>query len=204
MSGEKLGIFGGTFNPPHIGHVHAAREAARALGLRILFVPDNIPPHKKMPPHSASAQDRLEMTKLAARQVPGAQVLDLEIRRGSRSYTADTMEELARLYPEDELWLIVGTDMLCTLHSWYQPERIFAHANIAALARDTGDQPEIEQSAALLRQQYGAHVALIPAKPLPVSSSQIREGLYTGMERWLVPEVFAYIKERGLYLDAEC
>lgn len=204
MSGEKLGIFGGTFNPPHIGHVHAAQEAARALGLRILFVPDNIPPHKQMPSHSACAEDRLEMTRLAARQVPGAQVLDLEIRRGNRSYTGDTVEELARLYPGDELWLIVGTDMLCTLHTWYQPERIFAHAHIAALARDTGDRPEIEKSAAFLREKYGAQIALIDAKPLPVSSSQIRDGLYTGMARWLPEEVFAYIKERGLYLDLGC
>ncbi len=204
MSGEKLGIFGGTFNPPHIGHVHAAQEAARVLGLRILFVPDNIPPHKEMPPHSASAQDRLEMIRLAARQIPGAQVLDLEIRRGNRSYTADTVEELARLYPGDELWLIVGTDMLCSLHTWYQPERIFAHANIAALARNAGDRPEIEQGAAFLQEKYGAKVTLIDAQPLPVSSSQIREGLYSGMAHWLPPEVFAYIKERGLYLDVGC
>ena len=200
MSGEKLGVFGGTFNPPHIGHIYAAQQASQALGLRILFIPDNIPPHKKMPPHSASAEDRLEMTKLAARQVPGAQVLDLEIRRGSCSYTADTVEQLARLYPGDELWLIVGTDMLCTLHTWYQPERIFAHASIAALARDTGDRGKIEKSAAFLRQKYGAQIALIDAQPLPVSSSQIRDGLYTSdTARWLPQEVFAYIKERGLY-----
>jgi len=202
MSGKKYGIFGGTFNPPHIGHVHAAQEASRVLGLDILFIPDNIPPHKQMPVGSASAEDRLAMTQLAAQQVPGSQVLDLEIRRGSRSYTADTIEELARIYPNDELWLIVGTDMLCSLHTWFQPERIFAKAGIVALARNEGDSRDILESAEMLRRTYGARIEFVDAAPLPVSSSQIRDGLYSGMDQWLPDGVFAYIKERGLYLEA--
>lgn len=199
---DRLGIFGGTFNPPHLGHVHAAKAASEALSMRVLFIPDNIPPHKKMPAGSASPDQRLEMTRLAAMEVEGAEVLDLEIRRSGRSYTADTVEELSLLYPESELWLIVGTDMLCTLDSWYQPERIFAKANIAALARGYGDKPEIAESAARLRENYGAVIELIDAEPLPVSSSEIRDGLYSDMEKWLPESVFAYIKEKGLYLEA--
>ncbi|MBQ1503908.1 MAG: nicotinate (nicotinamide) nucleotide adenylyltransferase [Oscillospiraceae bacterium] len=200
MTKERLGIFGGTFNPPHLGHVHAACAASQALGMDILFVPDNIPPHKKMPENSPSAEERLEMVRLAALDVPGAQVLDLEIRREGRSYTADTVEALSALYPDKELWLIVGTDMLTTLHSWYMPERIFANAHIAALARNVGDREAIEESAQALRENFGAVIEFVDTQPFPVSSTQIREGLYSGAEKWLPARVFAYIKERGLYL----
>ena len=172
---RRLAMFGGTFNPPHIGHVHAALAASQALDLEVLFIPDNIPPHKELPHGSASAEDRLAMTRIAARSVPGAMVSDMELRRGERSYTADTLEELHRCYPDAALWLIVGTDMLCTLEHWYHPERILALCRVAALARET--------------------------EPIPISSSQIREGLYHGTEKWLPEGVFAYIKEKGLYRE---
>ena len=200
MTGERLGIFGGTFNPPHNGHVHAAREASQALDMRVLFIPDNIPPHKRLPRGSASARDRLEMTRLAALEVEGSQVLDIELRRRGKSYTADTVEQLSQMYPGSELWLIVGTDMLCTMDTWYKPERIFEKAGIAALARNDGDSPEIAESAEYLREKYGARIELIEAQPLPVSSSQIRALPYDQMRSWLPHAVFEYIEERGLYL----
>lgn len=193
-------MFGGTFNPPHIGHVHAAQAAAAALGLSVLWIPDNIPPHKELPAGSASPEDRLAMTRLAAEEVPGSLVSDMELKRGARSYTADTLEELQGLYPDDELWLIVGTDMLCTLHKWYQPEKIFRLAHIAAIARDEGDLVRIRESAKMLREQYQAEISVVEADPVPISSSEIRAGLYHGTEKWLPERVFAYIKEKGLYL----
>ena len=193
-------MFGGTFNPPHIGHVHAAQAAAAALGLSVLWIPDNIPPHKELPAGSASPEDRLAMTRLAAEEVPGSLVSDMELKRGARSYTADTLEELQELYPADELWLIVGTDMLCTLHKWYQPEKIFRLAHIAAIARDEGDLVRIRESAEMLRKQYRAEISVVEADPVPISSSEIRAGLYHGTEKWLPERVFAYIKEKGLYL----
>lgn len=194
-------MFGGTFNPPHIGHVHAARAASALLDLEVLFIPDNLPPHKELPRGSASAEDRLAMTRLAARSVPGASVSDMELRRGERSYTADTLEELHALYPDAGLWLIVGTDMLCTLERWYRPERILSLARVAALARNAGDHALIREHAALLTARFGAGVDIVDTEPLPVSSSQIREGLYHGTESWLPEGVFAYIKEKGLYLE---
>lgn len=197
---RRLAMFGGTFNPPHIGHVHAARAAAQAMGLSVLWIPDNIPPHKELPAGSASPEERLEMTRLAAEEVPGSFVSDMELRRGERSYTADTLEELRVQYPEDELWLIVGTDMLCTLHRWYCPEKIFRLARIAAIARDEGDLVRIRESAEMLREQYQAEIAVVEAEPVPISSSEIRAGLYHGTEKWLPERVFAYIRERGLYL----
>lgn len=198
---RKIGMFGGTFNPPHIGHVHAACAASEALGLEVLFVPDNIPPHKELPRGSASAQDRFAMTQIAARSVPGAGVSDMELRRGERSYTADTLEELYSLYPDAMLWLIVGTDMLCTLEHWYRPDRILTLCRVAALARSEGDHALIQKYAARLTARFGADIDVVDTDPVPISSSQIREGLYHGTEKWLPAGVFAYIKEKGLYLE---
>ena len=194
-------MFGGTFNPPHIGHVHAACAASSALDLQVLFIPDNIPPHKMLPKGSPSAEDRLAMTRIAARSVPGALVSDMELRRGERSYTADTLEELHRQDPEAALWLIVGTDMLGTLEHWYRPERILALCRVAALARREEDRMLIREYAELLRKRFDPGVDIVDADPIPSSSSQIREGLYHGTEKWLPEGVFAYIQERGLYLE---
>ncbi len=199
---RRLAMFGGTFNPPHIGHVHAACAASRALDLEVIFIPDNIPPHKELPRGSASAGDRLAMTQLAARSVPGASVSDMELRRGERSYTADTLEELHARYPDAALWLIVGTDMLCTLEHWYRPERILALCRVAALARNEGDHVLIHSHAAQLTARFGAGIDIVDTEPIPVSSSQIRKGLYHGTEKWLPEGVFTYIKEKGLYLEA--
>ena len=127
----------------------------------------------------------------------------MELRRGERSYTADTLEELHALYPDAGLWLIVGTDMLCTLERWYRPERILSLARVAALARNAGDHALIREHAALLTARFGAGVDIVDTEPLPVSSSQIREGLYHGTESWLPEGVFAYIKEKGCILKPD-
>ena len=122
----KIGIYGGTFDPPHLGHMEAARAAAALLELdRVLFIPASIPPHKALPPDTVSAQDRLAMTAMMADGVclelgrPGlAQADGMELDRAGKSYTADTVTELRRRFPEDELWLLMGTDMFLTLQSW--------------------------------------------------------------------------------------
>ena len=117
----KLGFFGGTFNPPHLGHVRAAEAAAKTLGLDVLYViPAGIPPHKELPANSADPDQRLEMACLAFGEIPGVQVLDWELRRPGRSYTSDTVERLVKAHPGDELWLLCGTDMFETLPSWHK------------------------------------------------------------------------------------
>ena len=126
----------------------------------------------------------------------------MELRRGERSYTADTLEELHSLYPDAMLWLIVGTDMLCTLEHWYRPDRILTLCRVAALARSEGDHALIQKYAARLTARFGADIDVVDTDPVPISSSQIREGLYHGTEKWLPEGVFAYIKEKGLYLEA--
>ena len=127
----KIGIYGGSFNPPHLGHMAAAKAAVEALKLdRLLIVPACDPPHKKLPEGSATPKQRLEMAAIMADQLPCAQCWDVEMRRDGVSYTVDTLEEAKRLWPEDELWLLVGTDMFLSLQSWCKPERIMELAGI--------------------------------------------------------------------------
>ena len=115
----KIGVYGGTFNPPHLGHVTAARAVFELLKLDLLLlVPDREPPHKALPAGSPTPEQRLEMTRLAGEQLglgDRVQVLDLELKRTGRSYTSDTLAQLKERYPEDELWLLMGTDMFLTI-----------------------------------------------------------------------------------------
>ena len=113
----RIGIYGGTFNPIHRGHLTAARAAMDALGLdRLLLIPASVPPHKALPQGSADAADRLEMAALACAQLgPVAQALDIELHRTGPSYTVDTLRQLRMEHPEDELWLLMGTDMFLSL-----------------------------------------------------------------------------------------
>ena len=124
----KIGIYGGTFDPPHLGHMEAARTALEQMNLdRLIIIPDCEPPHKDLAEEAATPQQRLEMAALMADGLgPRAEVSDLEIRREGKSYTADTVEALHETFPEDELWLLMGTDMFLTVQNWYQPERIFS------------------------------------------------------------------------------
>ena len=123
----KIGIYGGTFDPPHLGHMEAAKAALDKLGLdRLLIIPDREPPHKDLAAEAATPQQRLDMAALMADGLgPRAEASDLELRREGKSYTADTVEKLHEQFPEDELWLLMGTDMFLTVQNWYQPERIF-------------------------------------------------------------------------------
>ena len=162
---------GGTFNPPHNGHLHAAQQAVKALQFdRLLLIPDNIPPHKTMPEHSATSMQRLEMTRCMAEEIPHAQVTDMELTRGGRSYTVDTLRRLKETYPDSILYFIMGTDMLLSFDRWREPENICRLAHLVVIAR--------------------------PA--LPVSSTEIRADRARCRE--MVPEkVFAYITAHQLY-----
>lgn len=202
----RIGLYGGTFNPPHLGHFMAARSAARVLELdRLILMPDNIPPHKVLPEGSASAEQRLEMTALMAdRLSDGATrfvASDLELRREGRSYTAHTLEELREQYPEDELWLLMGTDMFLTLHEWYHPETICKLAHIAAFAREQGGERDFAAQTARLAREFGAVVRVIPLPDrVEVSSTQLREALQAGGGQNLLEQsVYGYILRKGLY-----
>ena len=210
----KIGIYGGTFNPPHLGHLTSARFAMEALGLeKLLFVPAGEPPHKVLPEGSPTAEDRLAMTAIAADGMllkDAVEVDGTELRRGGKSYTSDTLREFHARFPDDELWLLMGTDMFLTLQNWHEPEAICSLAHLCAFARTQSDSGELlAVQAKYLRDTFGADVRTIQLPQItPVSSTQLRELLERGEgSGYLSPAVYGYILRRGLYgthADLKC
>ena len=200
----KIGVYGGTFDPPHLGHMEAARAAIVALDLdHLFFIPDYLPPHKELPEEGAGPEDRLAMTALMADGLgPKAQALDLELRREGKSYTVDTLSALRRDYPEDELWLLMGSDMFFTLQNWHAPEEIFSLAGVAAFARSQKDKREaLDRQALLLESDYGARVRILELPQITeISSTQLRDDLSRGRDvEYLWKPVYGYILRQGLY-----
>ena len=206
----KIGIYGGTFDPPHLGHMEAAKTAMEVLGLdRLIIVPDRDPPHKGLPTDAATPEQRLEMARLMADGIsPWAEASDIELKREGKSFTADTVEEIHEQFPDDELWLLMGTDMFLTVQNWYQPERIFLHASVAAFSRNYDDTEEmfLEQSQ-YLSERFQARTTVIQLKKInQISSQDLRRMLaseWTGGNvdpaQYLWPPVYGYILREGLF-----
>lgn len=200
----KIGIYGGTFDPPHLGHMESARVAVDILELdRLLFIPTRLPPHKQLPRDTAGPENRLAMTALMADGLglgSRAEVLDLELRRAGKSYTVDTLTELRTQYPQDELWLLMGSDMLLVFPRWREPGRILTMAGIAAFSRTESEKRFAEQ-ADFLGREYGGQVSLITLPQInDVSSSEVRGLLEEGKgRRQLWGPVYGYILRNGLY-----
>ena len=202
----KLGIYGGTFNPPHLGHLAAAQFALDALKLdELRFVPAAMPPHKTLPAGSPSAEQRLEMTTLAADGLllpKKVSVSGMELQRSGKSYTADTLEQLKAGDPSAELWLLMGTDMFLTLQHWHEPEVITRLAGICTFARTQSDSGEaLNIQAEYLRKTFGANTCVLQLPHIvDVSSTQLRELLAQGKgQEYLSPAVYGYIIRHGLY-----
>ena len=202
----KLGIYGGTFNPPHLGHLAAAQFALDALNLdRLEFVPAAAPPHKTLPEGGPSAEQRLEMVELAADGLllpKKVSVSGMELHRPGKSYTADTLEQLQAADPEAELWLLMGTDMFLTLQNWREPEVITRLAGICTFARTQSDSGELlETQARYLQETFGARTCVLQLPHIvDVSSTQLRELLVRGKGReYLLPSVYGYILMNHLY-----
>ena len=207
----KIGVYGGAFNPPHLGHITAARAVFGLLKLdKLLVIPTGHPPHKTLPPGSPAPEQRLEMTRLAMEQAGlggGVEVLDLELRREGNSYTADTLARLREQYPEEELWLLMGTDMFLTLQTWREPERILSLAGVAAFGRTEADTEELfsVQREYLCRTYPQARIFTLSIPGVvDVSSTELRERLARGEGgSLLAPAVYGYILREKLYGTAE-
>ena len=196
-----IGIYGGTFNPPHLGHIRAAKSAVEALGLtELLVIPDRIAPHKQLPEGSASPEQRLRMLELALEGEENITVSDLELRREGPSYTYETVEQLHGMYPEDQLILMMGTDMFLSFHRWKYPERILKHAQLGVFYRGTpGEREDIDRRKAEMEQQ-GYTVHLLQNEVVDISSTQLRRMLVFECAGPFLPGgVEAYIRENGLY-----
>ncbi|MBQ1235735.1 MAG: nicotinate (nicotinamide) nucleotide adenylyltransferase [Oscillospiraceae bacterium] len=197
----KIAIYGGSFNPPHIGHVAAAQSVYEQLKPdRFLIIPTNVSPHKTMEDNSPQPMERLEMCRLAFGHIPGVEISDMEIRREGKSYTATTVEELRREYPEDEICLVMGTDMFLSFRTWYRYQYLLENVTLAVLSREAYDTYEIEQFKAELERENDARVEIIPHQVLPMSSTEIRERLRLGLGSDLLPDqVYSYIVKMDYY-----
>ena len=198
---ERIGIYGGTFNPPHIGHIGAAKYALDSLKLRkLLVIPSCISPHKKIPADSPTPQQRMEMLQLALQDEENIEVSDLELRRGDRSYTYETVEQVRQLYPQAELILFMGTDMFLSFDSWKNPDRILQNASLGVFYRgDPKEKQQIDEKKAYFEAQ-GARIYLVENPVTQISSTDLRRMLvFDCAQPFLHPGVGEYIREKGLY-----
>lgn len=200
----NIGVYGGTFDPPHWGHITAARAAMEQLGLdKLVLIPDRVPPHKALPEGSASPEQRLEMAALATAELGRrAEVSDRELRRDGPSYTSDTLAALRREYPEDTLWLLMGSDMFLSLQTWHAPEKIMALARIAPFSREAEDESAaFAAQKARLEREYGAQICIVQNPEVrELSSTEVRAALAAGQgSNLLPPAVYGYVLREHLY-----
>jgi len=199
----KIGIYGGTFNPIHLGHMEAARAAVKELRLEKLYlIPAGLPPHKALGSDAPPTGKRLEMTALAAEEL-GGEALDLELKREGKSYTLDTLRELKKRFPKDRLFLLMGTDMFLSFQEWREPKKIAKLATLCAFSRENGGGDALTAQKKYLKKNLDADVVLIALpQVVEISSTQLREDLARGGElakRYLSPAVYGYILREGLY-----
>ena len=198
---ERIGIYGGTFNPPHTGHIGAGLQAMQALGLSMLYViPDRIAPHKEIPEGSPTPEQRLQMLRLALDGEENVLVSDMELRREGKSYTFETVEQLRALHPNAELVLFMGTDMFLTFHEWRCPERILAQASLGVFYRgDRGEEAAIAARKAEM-EAAGHKIYLVSNDVVEISSTNLRRMLIFRCAAPFLPmSVGEYIRENSLY-----
>ena len=197
----KIAMFGGSFNPPHLGHVEAARSVVNCLKPdRLLIMPTYVSPHKIMADDTPTPEVRAELCRIAFAGIPEAEVSDLEMRREGKSYTADTLAQLKEMYPNDDLVLIMGTDMILSLEKWSRPEMIMALAEIAVLLRGVDEDADVLAHIHYLREKYGARITLLEAGVYPAASTDVRNALKQGGGRELLDDaVYEYIIKNRCY-----
>ncbi len=187
----RVGILGGTFDPPHIAHIAIARAALKELGLsKVIFIPARTQPHKTTRP-VAPPVDRVNMLRLALGGEDSFEISDIEMSREGPSFTVDTLEELKGHRPFDRFYLLIGADNVSEIETWHRPDRIFELATVAAANR-----PNYK-----IEGQFAHAIVYFPMPPTDVSSTAIRERVQsrqpiTGM---VAPEVEEYIAANGLY-----
>ena len=171
-------IYGGSFNPPHKGHVAAVRAALEQKRVdRVLIIPSGTPPHKVLDQDSPDSRQRLELCHLAFDGIKGAEICDIEILHDDVDYTANTIRTLMDRYPKDDFSLLVGSDMFFTIDSWYQHEFILGDRDIYAMARNENETEQLEKKAAELTKNYGSKVHILPKKLIVLSSTEVRSAL---------------------------
>lgn len=196
----KVGVLGGTFDPIHLGHLAAAQAALDCAGLgKVLIMPSARPPHR--PGAIASAEQRLAMCRLAVEGRPGLEVSDVEVRHGGRSYTVDTLVELKRLAPQDELFLILGWDAAALFATWREPAKVRSLASVVVIGRPGTPVPGMEQ---LVAAGLDVGRTVLCLRPTPdISGSALRRAIAAGesVAGKVPPAVEGYIASHALYRD---
>jgi nicotinate-nucleotide adenylyltransferase len=195
----RLGVLGGTFNPPHLGHLVCAQEAYIQLGLdHVMLIPARIPPHKPVD-EEPGAEHRLELCRLAVAGDERISVSDIEVRRDGTSYTVDTLAELKVEAPDTELSLIVGGDVAAGLPRWREPERVLTLATLAVARRRGTPRADVDRALHGLRGAERTEFFRMPR--IGISSTLIRKRVRARQPiRYIVPDqVSAYIEQEGLY-----
>ena len=198
---KRIGIYGGAFNPPHVGHVRAAQYALWALRLDLLYViPTCVSPHKDQPEQSATPAQRLEMLNACLSAIPGICVSDIEVQRGGSSYTYETVATIGQDNSSAELILFMGTDMFLSFHTWRHPEKIMENASLAVFYRGQRDEKAAIETQKAFLESKGAKVYLVENPVTEISSTDLRRMLVFGCaDEFLAPAVSGYIREQGLY-----
>lgn len=185
---KHIGILGGTFDPPHIGHLMIAEEVRFALKLdEIWFVPTADPPHKRTA--HATSKERIEMVRLMTEDEPAFNINSIEVNRGGTSYTYETLNEFKKLFPNDQFYFIIGADMVEYLPHWYKIDELMKLVTFVGVKR----------SGYTLNTSYPIKTVDVPV--FEVSSSDIRKRIRTGrpVKHLVCESVYSYIKERRLY-----
>ena len=197
---KKIGIYGGTFSPPHNGHIDAAEKFISQVGLDKLYImPANIPPHKELP--DVSAQMRFEMSKLAFENLDQTEVSDFELNSPGKSYTVNTLEHFKS--DDIKLYMLCGTDMFVTLDSWYRSDRICELAVIVLAAREKDRKREIYNAKRRLKRKFNAEIVTLKGEPIEISSTAVRKltAENADISEFVPVKVADYIAQNRLYLE---
>lgn len=197
---KKYGIFGGSFNPIHYGHLMICEYIKEEMGLdKVIFIPTGNPPHKDL---GVSAEDRYEMVRLAISPNPDFEISDIETTRVNLSYTVDTIRELKKIYKEEKLYFLIGLDSLFQLKTWKKIGDLSQEIEfVVALRPGYIDKEEINREIDFLRENFGTKINLIKTPLYEISSTDLRERIHEGKSlRYLIPKkVLDYIEESGFY-----
>lgn len=198
----KVGIYGGTFDPPHNGHVNICKTFLSQLNLdKVYVMPAFIPPHKLV--YDNDPYTRYEMAKIAFEGISDKiEVSDLELKRKGRSYTAETISYFAE-YGDYDVYLLCGTDMFLTLDEWYKAEYIFKHSTIVhAMRNNDVDIELIQYKNKCYKEKYNAKIHTLNNSVIELSSSEIRDKIFSNIDvsKLLNEDVYAYIEKKGLYI----
>lgn len=197
---KKYGIFGGSFNPIHYGHLMICEYIKEEMGLdKVIFIPTGNPPHKEI---GVSAEDRYEMVKLAISPNPDFEISDIETTRVNLSYTVDTIRELKKIYKKEKLYFLIGLDSLFQLKTWKKIGDLSQEIEfVVALRPGYIDKEEINNEIDFLRENFGTKINLIKTPLYEISSTDLRDRIHEGKSlRYLIPKkVLNYIEESGFY-----